>query len=1111
MQYKILSIGLFMLIILAGCTQNTSQEYEPINVEVACPPSQEICVLGAPGLLNELSIYSDSETSFSVILRNNLEGDEARNVEVKLKNLSPFYVIEGYKFYSGVSVESIITTGRQVNETDLTCYVSQGRWKPDEERQSLYVPEPQFISDLGLPFASKMLDIMYPNEEVEFIWNLETPSRQEIANVAYEHSIDYEVSYDYKSSILQTIYAISEQEYQRVLSLSEDISLRKGTMTSSIGALNVATTIEEPVRVNGVNSQFSVTYKVNNKRSGIPLNPALFLFQYPKGTDFVGAFSGKNSLNSYGYIDLKAAAEYYQDINETEQLICLPDDFDKYDQEISKFYISNDSKIRGKNICILYDKMIDYIVRNFKDLEFNRTSPNLVLKFLYPINLLNEMNYLYFPMTTTESIDVSKYYSFRLKAKYRYSFSGTDNIIIIPSEKFYNPSTEPQAVSFFGDMGFNMENKADSYSMSNETQKMTKGNYFVDSSIFNLKNGDFLQIVKLNSLKAPLTKSCTVDSDCDSIATNSYCDTVKGICNYTKSEYVTTTTPLTKIADLAKVNLNMEKKVGITKDSKIISTVLNSSNLCSKGPLTAYLFLHLYQGNFSFYIQAENKRNNIQSIRTMGEGVYSIGPLILNCSAGAVNTLVLNSTAPSTTVNLYDLILFNDSRIIKDNFLTRNSSYPSGYFRLNLNPSHSYYQMRATGSFKSGEVFNHYIKYKTILGEADYSLNASNNKLNSINWNYDSLTYTAKSDMSSIDLFFKNEDVGQKDAIIYFSLNEPSVSNFESLDYSVVTYKNESFYEPFFYNIKIGYSPRDGFLKKVYDNSQNYIRLDDETYYINHLPYVVKSEVLDRSNNIYHNIILEGDDDQAKLDNITKFIDYKSFIEINELNILESENGLVNVFSDSDLIGYQLRDYDYTTPAYANTIPLSMKIMNYNQDESVFFKRFNIEDNAVSLVMLYSDKLTSTTNRLMFYVIDNSISVNNPVRSNDFNISLMQGSMVAPGLISLSNSLIPISVIKKNPYEQISSLMNLKSILGVTDCSTNHNQFYQEVNKKPVLKIDYSIHYGGNAYEATSWSSLSGTIIIGDYNSPTEINSALGTTLSTTSNFVKGVVSICKV
>jgi hypothetical protein len=113
-----------------------------------------------------------------------------------------------------------------------------------------------------------MLDTMYPNEEVEFLWNLMSPSRQEIANVAYEHTINYEVSYDYKSSILQTIYAISEQEYQQALSLGENILDKKGTITSSVGAVGIESSLKS-VRVTG-QITFSITYKVNNKRNGKP-------------------------------------------------------------------------------------------------------------------------------------------------------------------------------------------------------------------------------------------------------------------------------------------------------------------------------------------------------------------------------------------------------------------------------------------------------------------------------------------------------------------------------------------------------------------------------------------------------------------------------------------------------------------------------------------------------------------------------------------------------------------------------------------------------------------------------------------------------------------------
>jgi hypothetical protein len=93
----------------------------------------------------------------------------------------------------------------------------------------------------------------------------------------------------------------------------------------------------------------------------------LFLFNYPQGTDFVGAFYGKESPNNLGYIDLNEAKAYYEKKNfdgtdyyaENEKLICFPQNYDIYDQAFKKFYDSNNPNY-NKEPCITYDETIDY-------------------------------------------------------------------------------------------------------------------------------------------------------------------------------------------------------------------------------------------------------------------------------------------------------------------------------------------------------------------------------------------------------------------------------------------------------------------------------------------------------------------------------------------------------------------------------------------------------------------------------------------------------------------------------------------------------------------------------------------------------------------------------
>jgi hypothetical protein len=284
------------------------------------------------------------------------------------------------------------------------------------------------------------------------------------------------------------------------------------------------------------------------------------------------------------------------------------------------------------------------------------------------------------------------------------------------------------------------------------------------------------------------------------------------------------------------------------------------------------------------------------------------------------------------------------------------------------------------------------------------------------------------------------------------------------------------------------------------------------------LPYLDNLDVSELRGEDSHLITFEEEEDTPteKLDKIKDFIEFRSFIELNEVNILSTSSELDNVISDSDLIGYQLNDPDYLADSYANTLPVSMKVMSYNDDETLFYKKVAIgEDNTCNLIVLYSDKLTPSTNRLMIYTIDDNKS-DNVVKYNYFNISVMQGQRIQSNKIYLDTT---ASIVKQiinsydslpspKTYAQLSELLNLKG-LGAIDCSINSNLFGQEINKKPILKIDYTIGYGEKS-NIESVAYTSGTIIIGDYNTLAEANNALGGT-GFTGDFKKGVVSVCKI
>ena len=246
---------------------------------------------------------------------------------------------------------------------------------------------------------------------------------------------------------------------------------------------------------------------------------------------------------------------------------------------------------------------------------------------------------------------------------------------------------------------------------------------------------------------------------------------------------------------------------------------------------------------------------------------------------------------------------------------------------------------------------------------------------------------------------------------------------------------------------------------------------------------------------------------------LKEFLDFRSFIELEELNILDSK-GFENVFSDNDLIGFQLRDYDYATQAYTNIMPSSMKLMSYYQNETFYYKTISAGNNKLSLIMLYSDKAGSTnSHKFIFYAIKEDPSTN-LIKNFNYTISLLSARNSEiygkSNEIIINNSFIGLNrekfeMINPNDFMKKSNLMDLKSMNAI-DCLINHDTFGTLLAKKPIIKFDYSIEHGN--YPGTNWDH--GSIIIGDYDNATQAYTELelGNAPSDT-GFARGVVSIC--
>ncbi len=512
MMRKKLFIIMFVIFCL-GCTITGFQtarggENASETTETKCGANEDICILGYPGLLKTRSVYSGVDTPFSIILRNSVEGQPAENVKVELKNVGPFYIIEGkeYRMEGGV------------------CREYEGVRHPYEERNVFNTPNPQFADDYGELFNTHVLGTMYPDEEVEFLWTIRSPSYQEIGNVAYPHNFEYVISYDYSSGLVQTVYAISEDEYQRQLRTMGSVEETSGIATRSAGALRIRTSTDEPVIISDSGSQFPVKYEVTNQRKGLPTKPALFLLGYPEGLRHVGTFGGlgddpaNETVSQLGYLDVMKAFEYYdKDLeNPLEGTVCIHESFEceAWEDDECTSPLNEVLWVGGASECetedfraVSLDNIISYVYDEFPDLGVGNKTENLryVLKWLYPSTLSDEVNHLTYQMQSTDPVNISKLYFFRLKTKYRYSLAGEDDILVVPNPESIPEEEETEVSNIGGNMlPLASTKQPDSCSIDANTDtksiSFSHDNIVLESEIKELyKEDKFLQIISVTN------------------------------------------------------------------------------------------------------------------------------------------------------------------------------------------------------------------------------------------------------------------------------------------------------------------------------------------------------------------------------------------------------------------------------------------------------------------------------------------------------------------------------------------------------------------------------------------------------------------------------------
>jgi hypothetical protein len=258
---------LILLAFILGCTGGESTVNETkleVNQGLGIVGSLKIDALN-PGL----------DGYISLTVRNNLGGENAKDIYVGLDNIKPFKIVE--------------------------C----GEHQPQEVRKDFTDCIGMFNMDKDLPFRLHGTTKMFPGEETEYYWRLRAPSADEISEISLKHPIYYDLEYSYKTSLTQNIIFMSQQEVLRRRQSSEAYEV-SGETKNSAGELKISGTTAQPIvyffstAVGSAEPDFSfaLQYHVENSGTGIPLSDVVVMFEIPKGN---GIDSDATTMTDYGW------------------------------------------------------------------------------------------------------------------------------------------------------------------------------------------------------------------------------------------------------------------------------------------------------------------------------------------------------------------------------------------------------------------------------------------------------------------------------------------------------------------------------------------------------------------------------------------------------------------------------------------------------------------------------------------------------------------------------------------------------------------------------------------------------------------------------------------
>lgn len=281
MNKKVMIGSIALIFLIIGCTETKTQE-------TVLTKAQGVAVTSFRPAVNRIGMGGYDYVL--LVLRNNAEGVQAENIYVSLENVEPFKIQE---------------CGVLHNPSDVRVAVCES-----------------FYNDLDQPYKTHYIEQMFPDEEIQFFWNIKAPEKEELANMYFKHSIYYSILYSYKVSSTDNILAMNQQEYFD--KTEEGATITPGGATTSAGEISITPKTQQPIiyTTSEEPTEFLFSIEIANTGEGVPNpnTPIRVVVDYPE-SDYLSTSNERYSGYGWRAYNDNTDKKYFEGITISENAL----------------------------------------------------------------------------------------------------------------------------------------------------------------------------------------------------------------------------------------------------------------------------------------------------------------------------------------------------------------------------------------------------------------------------------------------------------------------------------------------------------------------------------------------------------------------------------------------------------------------------------------------------------------------------------------------------------------------------------------------------------------------------------------------------------------------